>query len=133
MTREAIGNDDSMVAIAIKMAEGNPGAISVIRMILSAQPEMSGFQGIMVLLDLDDMNIRGSQIWVAYKDFACENIKTLIDAVQARDGRLVNYLNASKEDCGGHVAVERGGSFRRPARGSDPRRASTIFEKEIAR
>jgi hypothetical protein len=43
----------------------------------------------MRLLDLDDMNMRGSQIWVGFKNHCEGEIDVFLDAVKNRDPELV--------------------------------------------
>jgi hypothetical protein len=57
------------------------------------------------------MNIRGSQIWVGYKDFAHEDINVFKEALLKRDEEMVNMIN---DECAsyGEIAVTHGGSYR---------------------
>lgn len=105
--REKIKVTDKITDALVKMAEGNPGAATVLRSIMEAQPVM----GIGTVLDLDDMNIRGSQIWVAYKDHCRQDLQELIRLVNERDPGLVATVN---QNTGGtEVAVTSGGSWDR--------------------
>lgn len=108
MAREKIGLGDSMKDLILKMSEGNPGAVNVLLRLLEDDPVM----GPMVILHLDDMNIRGSQIWVAYKDFCREELSKFKEAVFARNSEMVAKVN---EVCSyaGEVAVPGGASFER--------------------
>jgi hypothetical protein len=89
------------------MSEGNPGAINVLLKLLMAP------DGIKYVLDLDDMGMRGWQIWVAWRDFCREDLGTLIASLEDRNPRMVEFVNASK---GGPPdtprAVTSGGSIR---------------------
>ena len=71
--------------LVVTMSEGNVGAISVIRQVL----ESSSMDGFMRLLDLDDMNVRGPQIWVGFKKHCEGEIDVFLDAVKNRDPELV--------------------------------------------
>ena len=88
VTRKKITIHDTVFDVALKMAEGNPGAVTVITQILQDK-EMGLFR----LLDLDDMNIRGSQIWVGYKDYCDEDLPSFVDAIKKRDSEMVNVIN----------------------------------------
>lgn len=112
MMREAIGLNDTLHDVAAKMGDGNPGGINIAMQFLTANAEKIGFEGWIVLMDLDDMNIRGSQLWAAYKDFADCDLVALAKAARARSLELVDAVNEESENCGGHVAVQRGGSKR---------------------
>ncbi len=89
--------------IIIQMSEGNPGALSVL---MKLNEHDTGFLDI---LGLDDMNIRGSQIWVAYKDHCDENISGLIQCINNRDADMIQTVN--KNSGIKEMAVERGASW----------------------
>jgi len=101
--RGKLGLNMSAMDIAVEMSEGNPGACAVIGMILGKGPS-SWF----TLLDLDDMNIRGPQIWVGYKDHCKENIDDFIAAVKRRDAQMIATIN---KECPEWKAVKAGASF----------------------
>ena len=86
--REKIELNDSFANIVMKMSEGNMGATNVVSKMLSLSPE-----SFMLLLDLDDMNIRGTQIWLAYKDYCAESIDLFVEAVKKRDDDFVEAVN----------------------------------------
>jgi hypothetical protein len=64
-------NFSDMDAAVFQMSENNVGALRVL-VELSKLPNMDGFG---LLLDLDDMNMRGAQIWVGYKYHCGENLE----------------------------------------------------------
>ena len=74
--------------IFVVMSEGNPGAIDVLFQIIKKEP-----LGIMSVLNLDDMNIRGTQIWLGYKDYCDGNLDDFIELVSKRDETLVEAIN----------------------------------------
>jgi hypothetical protein len=80
----------------LEFCEGNPGCATVIAriadyveirpvVITSVKP---------VLVQLVDMNIRGSQLWVLYKDLFNGDIPKLIKAILERDPVMIERLNA---------------------------------------
>lgn len=74
----------------VAMAEGNPGAMNVIHQL----GEQWGLLATSVLIViLDRMNIRGSQIWVAYKDFAGGDLDRLAMAIAQKDPEMVAKVN----------------------------------------
>lgn len=90
--------------VIVKMAEGNPGATVVMAEMLKADPD-----NLMLILSLDDMNIRGSQIWVGHKDYCGamregdkepltkeEQMKRFIQAIKDRDPKMIEKIN---EEC----------------------------------
>ena len=85
--RKEIGLDSTVMETVILMAEGNPGAVSVLGQLLQKD------WGLIVILHLDDMNIRGSQIWIAYKDYCKEDIDKLKEAVIKRDPLMIAEIN----------------------------------------
>jgi len=108
MAREALNVHDDMLSVIMQMGEGNPGAIRVLMELMKAD-QIDGF---MRLLDLDDMNIRGSQVWLGYKDHCGEDMDTFMAAVRDRDKDMVSTINAQRwpKDTA-EVAVANGASF----------------------
>lgn len=86
--RTKLNTTGSWIEIVVQMAEGNPGAATVLGMLL--RENMEGFRAI---LDLDDMNIRGSQIWIAYKYYCKEDLPVLMKAVFDQEPKLVEEVN----------------------------------------
>lgn len=108
MREKLKGHQDIGEALLI-MSEGNPGAVSVLTKLLEG-----GMNDLMVILDLDDMNIRGEQIWLGYKDFANCDLEVFKKAARNRSLEMVQKINAemsyspTKE-----LAVTGGASFKR--------------------
>lgn len=70
-------------------------------------------QGEMGILDLDDMNVRGKQIWIAYREVCEGDFDQFVAAVQSRDSKFVADVNRiAEEQHIPHVAVTSGGTFR---------------------
>lgn len=105
--RERIQSSDTVMNAILKMSEGNPGAISVLTQLL--QKSENGFMNI---LSLDDMNIRGSQIWVAYNDHCRGDLNKLVLCLDERDPALVDAVNACHDTGTNEKAVTSGGSYR---------------------
>ena len=108
--REKIELGDSVLDTVVKMSEGIPGAIEGLSDIL--KQDKDGF-GIMLVLGLDDMNIRGSQIWEAYKYLYNENGKKFAEAIKNRDQKMVDFINQELAAVGEEKAVTGGASFDR--------------------
>lgn len=106
--RPKIELEDSILDVISKVSEGNPGAAVAIAKLLQ-----SNEYGYMLLLDLDDMNIRGSQIWEAYKYLYNEDGEKFANAVQKRDSKIVDFINQELAFVGGEKAVTGGASFDR--------------------
>ena len=81
-TKEKIKLTDSLLDIMMKMSGGNPGALRVLMEILECD------EGLLRILDLDNMGIYGSQIWVGYKNHCGSDIEKLIELIKNRDPLL---------------------------------------------
>lgn len=90
------------------MSEGNPGAISVLTKLLTRE------DGIAAMLHLDDMNIRGTQIWIGFKDHCGCDIDKFFEAISTRDEGMVTTINKEGE-MGNHaeLAVKSGAYLER--------------------
>ena len=87
--REKIGLLDTGMDILLKMSEGNPGAATVLAELL----KKDGTDGFFAILGLDDMNIRGSQVWVGYKDHCGMDMDRFLKAIKDRDADMVERTN----------------------------------------
>ena len=97
--------------VCVAMSEGNMGAVNVLKNVLS---EKDMLEGTMFLLNLDDMNIWGSQIWVAYKDYCGEKLDLFFESVSKRDSKMVEAVNIeTARSGGGPKAVTNGASYGR--------------------
>lgn len=94
------------LGIIVLMAEGNPGALSVLCQMVKDDP----VKGFMHILSLDDMNIRGHQIWLAFKDHANEDMKVFIEDIESRSMKMCAIVNQNMGP-NDHVAVTSGASF----------------------
>ena len=106
--RPKLDLNDTMIETIMKMTDGNPGAIVGLTSMLKADKT-----GGMLLLGLDDMNIRGSQIWEAYKYLYNEDGEKFAEAVSKRDQKMVDFINQELASVGGEKAVTGGASFDR--------------------
>ena len=83
------------------MAEGHHPTKKLLKLCVQVDP--------LLLLHLDDMNIRGKQIWAAYYGFCDGHFEMLRVRIVSRDLNMVNYLNAGPWP---DRAVARGGAPR---------------------
>ena len=105
--REQIELSDTGKDVVLKMSDGNPGAIRVMADILNKYEQ----EGLMFLLDLDDMNIRGSQIWIGFNDYCNEDLGKFVACIKDRDRSMVNEINrVGKSGNHNHRAVVGGAS-----------------------
>lgn len=87
--REPISLSDSTMDMVIAMSEGNPGGLSVLMDMLKSDDPAAP----MMVLSLDDMNIRGTQIWLGYKDHCGSDMAVFLQAIKDRDPAMVATIN----------------------------------------
>lgn len=106
-SREEIDIDGSVLDMLLLMSEGNPGAATVLSRIMNKCDA-----GAMSIFDLDDMNIRGAQIWVAFKYVCNEDLNMLCEKLKKRDPSMVEAINKemSRNPTYKWLAVQRGAS-----------------------
>lgn len=86
--RERIELNDTALSACMKLAEGNPGAITALMKLMGAAPRIdpdSAWGAIGPLFSLDRMGIYGSNIWLLWKDVCGQDavkVKTLFRAAQ---------------------------------------------------
>ncbi len=120
MSRKSLGMN-STLDLLVEMGEGNPGGLTVLASMIKENED-----NLMCIMHLDDMNIRGSQIWVGYKDHCGENMETFIKCIRARDPEMIKPINNEcyrpefANDYEGYYeeAVTRGASWRDDVSGS---------------
>jgi hypothetical protein len=88
--RKEVQLNMSFMELVQLLAEGNPGAVTVMLELLSRDKNF----GFMTLLSLDDMNIRGTQIWIAFKDYCNQDYAKLENAIKTRDPLMIEKINA---------------------------------------
>lgn len=106
--RTSISMTGSTLDLLLTMSEGNPGAASVLTMLMKDDPF-----GFIAMLSLDDMNIRGCQIWVGYKDHCGQDIEAFKKAIEDRDAAMIETINRIAFPQIGERAVAHGASFNR--------------------
>ena len=74
----------------IQMAEGNPGAATLIGRLAPSE------KGILSLMKCDDENIRGHQLWVAYKDLCNEDFQYFFDEITHNCRHLAEKVRATE-------------------------------------
>jgi len=87
--RAEININESVFDMLILMSEGNPGASTVLSQLMNKYDA-----GALRVFDLDDMNIRGPQIWVAYKNYCNCDIDMFCECIKKRDSSIVDAVNA---------------------------------------
>lgn len=74
----------------LELAAGNPGALNVLHALWSRDDVAS-------MAALRDLGFRGADIWVAFKDFAGEDLAKLQAALAAKDPALVAAVQANRD------------------------------------
>lgn len=111
MRKTRIELNDSVMDIAQKMSEGNPGALSVILRIFSeggAIDTQDFAGGLGSLLRLDGLGVYGSKIWMLYKDVCSQDLVRLMAVVRANQLGMLSddVLLASIDNYGRGIDVE---------------------------
>ena len=78
--------EDTEFSAAMKMGEGNPGAILVCAMMLKRGGEIDPDDfagGLGPLLSMDTLGIYGSRIWMLYKDVCGEDLRVTCAVLRA--------------------------------------------------
>lgn len=111
--RKDITLDTSVMDLMTTMCEGNIGALNVIMELVKQDPD----KGVFWLLHLDDMNIRGSQIWIGFKYYCGQDMNRFIECIKTRDEGMIAKINEMNEGQGDRwKAVRHGASERQTAR-----------------
>lgn len=84
-----LNQDDYLRDILEKMAEENSWARWILTRILGKY----GKPGIRYILIMDDMNIRGAQIFVGYKQHCLGDLQRFVECIETRDPVLVETIN----------------------------------------
>ncbi len=81
-----ISLEDDFITIALKMSEGNPGALTVLldlfkyAKVIDPQAFMGGMYHILML---DDLNIYGSHIWIIFKYVCNQDLRSMVGIIRA--------------------------------------------------
>lgn len=106
--RKKITQFTSTMEAVINLSCNNPGAVTVMMELIKENEDLSTHR----MLMLDDMNLAGSSLWIAYKDYCKQDINKLIGKIKERNGEMVDYINShpGRDKSIGDV-VTRGHSF----------------------
>jgi exosome complex RNA-binding protein Rrp42 (RNase PH superfamily) len=72
---------DTLAGAVGKLAAGNLGAACVLKRIVH-----DPFEGVMILMDLESIDLRGEDIWLLYRDVHHMDLDGFIQDVKARAG-----------------------------------------------
>lgn len=104
--KEHLTGNDTMMTSMIKLSEGNPSAATA----LAEMSKVRGPEMLLVLLNADDMNLRGAMLWVAYKEYCKYDANKLALLINHRDPDMVNFLNLQAQSKVGPDSVCTGGA-----------------------
>jgi hypothetical protein len=104
--RQPIKMTDDTESVVVKMGEKDKKTIKVLVKLLNQY----GLDGFNLIIDLDDMNIRGSQVWQGYKDYCEEDLNKFATAISTRDPNMIDLINRNASS---NLAVIRGAAFKR--------------------
>lgn len=85
--KERIELNDTMMDVMQKLAEGNFGAASVLKRVLSEgkgiDPDCGWGEPFFMLLNIDSCGIYGAKLWTLYKEVCKENLSKMIACLRA--------------------------------------------------
>ena len=85
--RNVINLYDNVLSVIVKMSHGNPGAATALAELAKKE------NGLIAILFLDDMKIRGYKIWLGYKDVCKRNIDKFYECIMERSQPMIDYIN----------------------------------------
>lgn len=131
LTRADMAKRGTLTDYMVLLSEGNPGAAVAMTQLIEALPKVSDedntdfFAKYLTLLD--DMNLRGSQIHVAYKNFFKQDAEAMLKmfATPGKAAEVVEFVNSKHNYDGGQIAVPHGAL-------TNPRWKWQQIEEEVA-
>lgn len=88
--RQKLNRSAGKFGLIFEIGEDNIGAINILKNITASKGDN---QLLETLFDLDDMNIRGEQIWVGFTYHCERDLDVFIEKVRARDPAMVETIN----------------------------------------
>ena len=108
--KEKIELTDTIEDVLIKLAEGNPGGLSVCLQIMkeSAQIDPDCAFPLLPLLSFDTLRIYGSRIWMLYKDVCKQSLTDTLGVMRGHQLGFVTrqQLNHAIDNYGEGLDVE---------------------------
>lgn len=103
MSQERIKLEMTVKEAIVAMADGNPGAISVMAGILKEGPIIDpDCESFFHILGLDSLGIYGSQIWVLFKDLCEQSYLNLLTVLRANQCGILDeglFHESMKRGC----------------------------------
>lgn len=85
-SKQRIELTDSFMSAAVKLSEGNPGALTAVMELFRQTPAIdpdAAFGGFAGLFSLDVMGVYGSRIWMFYKDVCHQDMVRMVGLQRA--------------------------------------------------
>lgn len=86
MMKTILTLDDTTQGAIMKLAQGNPGALTVLMQVMQQaeriDPDSIGGPT-MVLIRLDELGLHGPKIWMLYKDVCGQSVSRMMGALRA--------------------------------------------------
>jgi hypothetical protein len=111
----------------MKLAENNPGAISVLLQFAKETPRIdpdAAFGHISHLLNMDTYGIYGARIWMLYKDVCKQDITSMITALRSVQ---LGFIMIEELDC----AIDNRGELNIQHLISEVRKICPMFASEV--
>ena len=89
MNKSVLNEGISTIDAVVKMAEGNPGATTVLMQLLTDD----SINGALAIYWLDELEIRGWRIWFAFKDCCQQDLHKLYKSIISQDKEMINKIN----------------------------------------
>lgn len=93
-SRDPYNSALSEVETIVLMSEGIPGAVTVIKQLYSKYPEDVDE----IMSELDALNIRGSQIWIGFKDYSNQDLDKFKKSVLNNNKDMIKLINSQSGD-----------------------------------
>lgn len=93
MKKSKVKGTDTAMDVLIKLAEGNPGALSVCMQLLTEGKKIDPqafMGGLGWLLTLDDLGIYGPRIWMLFKDVSKQDLELMLAVLRANQLGMIS-------------------------------------------
>ena len=109
--KERITPDDNMMSSIVKLAEGNPGAVTAMGSMAQVAEKIDPLNWLGAygpLINLDTLGIYGHRIWMLFKDVCKQDPVKCVGLLRATTLGIIDIgiLNVAIEEGGGGLDVE---------------------------
>lgn len=89
MSEELFNPEDSLQDNIVSLAQGNPGAVTVLTELVDYDPSAA----VLVMDDLSKMDMYGPRIWIVYSDYCDEDIEEFVEAILGQKSEMIEMVN----------------------------------------